>query len=377
MTGMDKATATRAAQRDDAVNGVRAIAVVAIMAHHHMPPDFFSFNVAKAFNALVIATGAYFFAGAVLGEGLALNDASMSVRARACARLIGRQIVRTWPLVAFTVALYVALGFVDGGALTRQVHRTWWLYLLEMGNVPKLLYGDQAFPGHLWVIAAQNQVAILIAMLMLATNLKTLERALPAIILAGFTLRLALTIAFMPGHPAWALEGAWSVVDVVGIGMLARFALQHENTRGGLRRTAWTSTVLAILLWVVLPNWNATYYALAPLIITMASVGAIMTVTDAARRARSSASLLCHPVPVFIGKMGLCLFLTHPFVNTVIVLAWPKLTGSIIPWWGLAALGPALSFPFAWLVHIHVERPTIALRASIGRPATPQKVASA
>lgn len=364
-----------APRRDDAVNGVRAIAVVAIMAHHYMPPDFFSFNVAKAFNALIIATGGYFFAASALAEQASLNSGMMRTRLAACLRLVTRQVVRTWPLVAFTVALYVLLGFVDGGPLTRQIHTTWWLYLLEMGNVPKLLYGDQAFPGHLWVIAAQNQVALLIALIMVATSLRTLERALPAIVLAGFTLRLALTMAFMPLHPAWALEGAWSVIDVIGIGMLARLALQHESTRGGLRRTALTSAMLATLLWIELPNWNATYYALTPLIVTMVSVAAVMTVTDPARRARSSASLLCHPVPVFIGKMGLCLFLTHPFVNTVVILGWPLLTGAAIPWWGLAILGPALSFPFAWLVHIFIERPTISLRASVGKTKKAELVA--
>lgn len=365
VTGIGKTR--QAPKRDDAVNGVRAIAVVAIMAHHYMPPDFFSFNVAKAFNALIIATGGYFFAASALAEQASLNSGMMRTRLAACLRLVTRQVIRTWPVVAFTVALYVLLGFVDGGTLTRQIQTTWWLYLLEMGNVPKLLYGDQAFPGHLWVIAAQNQVAVLIALIMLATSLRTLERALPAIILAGFTLRLALTTAFMPLHPAWALEGAWSVIDVVGIGMLTRLALQHESTRGRLRRTALTSAMLATLLWIVLPNWNATYYALTPLIVTMVSVAAIMTVTDAPRRSRSSASLLCHPVPVFIGKMGLCLFLTHPFVNTVIVLAWPQLTGGTMPWWGLAILGPALAFPFAWIVHVVIERPTINLRASVGK----------
>ena len=365
--GKSGKTAAAPVKRDDAVNGVRAIAVVAIMAHHYMPPDFFSFNVAKAFNALLISIGGYFFAGAAMAERHALDDTTFRSRASACGRLIVRQIVRTWPLVSFTVALYVMLGYFDGGELTRQIHSTWWLYLLDLGNVPKFMLGDRAFPAHLWTVAAQDQVVVLIALLLMATNLRTLERWLPAIIAVGFLLRGVLAAILMPQHPSWALEGPWSVIDVVGIGMLARFALQHENTRGRLRRAAWTSSTLAALLWVVLPNWNATYYALAPLIITLISVGAIMSVTDAARRSRSSRSLLCHPAAVFLGKMGLCLFLTHPFVNTVIVLGWPHLTGSRIPWWGLAILGPSIAIPFAWLVHVCIEQPTITLRAKLGK----------
>lgn len=353
------------ARRSDALNGVRGIAVIAIMAHHYLPPDFFTFNVAKAFNALLITIGGYFFASAILNEAPALSpETTVGVRAGAAGRLLARQMLRVWPLLAFMVLLYVALALVDGGELTRQILSTWWLYLLEMGNVPKLIYGGRAFPAHFWTIAAQDQVLLMLALILTLGGTRALRRALPAMIVGGFSVRLAAILLFMPTHPAWALEMPYSVVDVACLGVLARFAVDDAGSRGRVRRIAYTTSVLTALVWVILPNTDAAFYSLAPACLSSLAVGVVLTATDPRRSAALASSALASRPIVFLGTIGLSIFFLHPFVNTLVLLAWPKVFGSTMPWWLFAAACPGLAILGAWGMHTVLERPLMGMRRS-------------
>ena len=352
---------SRTPVRENAVVGLRGITVVAIMAHHYMPPDFFSFNVAKAFNALLITIGGYFFAGAVLRESPALDADRVGARIGAVGRLLSRQLLRVWPLIAFVIALYVGLALVDGGTLTTQILSTWWLYLLEMGNLPKVLYGGQAFPAHFWTIAAQDQVIVLLGLLLVAVGLRRLRAWTPWIIVCGFVVRVVSTLVFMPSDPALALEMPWSVMDVVCVGMLARFAVETPGARGQVRRTAYTGSLLCALAWVVVPNTNAAFYGLTPLTLSLLAAGLVVGATDE-MRGEAMTRAVCHPVLVFLGRIALSLFFLHPFVNAVLLLAWPHATGSLMPWWLFPVVGPAVAVPCAWAMHVAIERPLLDAR---------------
>lgn len=355
-------SASTTPRRSDAIVGLRGLTVIAIMAHHYMPADFFSFNVAKAFNALLIAIGGYFFAGFMLREQSSLDSGSVLERAGAVGRLLARQVARIWPLLAFVIALYVGLAYVDGGELTGQILSTWWLYLINLGNVPKLMYGAQAFPAHFWTIAAQEQVIALVGLGMILVGLSGLRKALPWLIVGGLVVRIASIIAFMPGNSALALEMPWSVLDIVCVGMLARLAVDDPSVRGRTRRGAYTGALLVALAWVVLPNTNAAFYGLVPLCLALLAVGIVLTATDD-MRADAMTRAICHPVLNFLGTIALSLFFLHPFVNTVLVLAWPHLTGSLMPWWAFAIVGPAVAIPCAWAMHVAIERPLLSARS--------------
>ena len=348
-------------RRSGAIVGLRGLTVIAIMAHHYMPADFFSFNVAKAFNALLIAIGGYFFAGFMLREADALDSGSVVDRTSAVGRLLVRQVLRVWPMLAFVIALYVGLSMVDGGELTTQVQTTWWLYLIDLGNVPKVMYGAEAFPAHFWTVAAQDQVILLVGLAMIASGLAGLRRALPWLIVGGLAVRIAAIVTFMPDSPALALEMPWSVLDIACVGILARLAVEDPKARGRTRRTAYTGALLTGLAWMALPNTNAAFYGLVPLCLALVAVGLVLTATDE-MRSDALTKAICHPVLNFLGTIALSLFFLHPFVNTVLVLAWPHLTGAAITWWAFAIVGPALAIPCAWGMHIAIERPLLSTR---------------
>lgn len=349
------------AKRSQAIVGLRGLTVVAIMAHHYMPADFFSFNVAKAFNALLITIGGYFFASAMMRETDALDSGSFLERGKAAGRLFLRQIQRVWPLLAFVILLYVGLAVVDGGTLTTQILSTWWLYLIDLGNVPKVMYGAEAFPAHFWTVAAQDQVILLVAIAMTAFGFSRFRNALPWIIAAGFIARVAATLAFMPENPALALEMPWSVLDVACIGMLARLATDDAAKRGAVRRGSYTAAAIVAFVWMALPNTNASFYGMVPLAFSLLSVGLVLSATDE-MRGGAMAKAICHPAIVFLGTIGLSLFFLHPFVNTVLLLAWPKMTGELMPWWAFAVVGPMIAIPAAWAMHVAIEKPLTGRR---------------
>jgi peptidoglycan/LPS O-acetylase OafA/YrhL len=352
-----------AVRRSDAVNGIRGIAVVAIMAHHYLPTDFFSFNVAKAFNALLITIGGYFFASAMLKEEAALSSSSMATRMGAAKRLLTRQVLRVWPLIAFVIGLYVLLAVVDGGELTKQIYHTWWMYLLEMGNVPKLIYGGQAFPAHFWTIAAQDQILVLIAGVLTVGGIPLLRRSLPWLIATGFAVRLGAILAFMPEHPAWALEMPYSVLDVACLGILARITVEDPTARGPVRRAAYTTAAITAAVWTVLPNTNASFYSLVPMALASLAVGLVLTATDPKRSEAMASGVLSNRTLVFLGTIGLSVFFLHPFVNVVIQLAWPKAFGSMIPWWLYVLIAPGIAIAGAWAMHVCLERPLMRARS--------------
>ena len=358
---------TAPTRRSDAVNGVRGIAVIAIMAHHYLPSDFFSFNVAKAFNALLITIGGYFFAAAMLKESDALGSTRAKDRFGACVRLLTRQVLRVWPLIAFVIGLYVVLALVDGGELTTQILSTWWMYLLEIGNVPKLLYGGQAFPAHFWTIAAQDQILLAVACVLWIGGVDLLRRALPWLVAAGFLVRLGAILAFMPEHPAWALEMPYSVLDVACLGIMARLAVEEAGSRGRIRRAAYTTSAITTGVWVVLPNTNASFYSLVPIALASLAVGVVLTATDPKRADAMASGVLSNRALVFLGTIGLSVFFLHPFVNVVIQLAWPKLTGSMMSWWLHVLVAPGIAILGAWAMHVTLERPLMRARSAGGR----------
>lgn len=355
------------AKRSQAVVGLRGLTVIAIMAHHYMPADFFSFNVAKAFNALLITIGGYFFANAMIRETEALDSDSFIERGKASGRLFLRQIQRVWPLLAFVILLYVGLAVADGGTLTTRILSTWWLYLIDLGNVPKIIYGAEAFPAHFWTVAAQDQVILLTAFAMTAFGFTRFRNALPWIIAAGFVSRVVATLAFMPENPALALEMPWSVLDVACIGMLARLATDDATRRGAVRRGAYTAAAIVGFVWMAMPNTNASFYGMVPLAFSLLSVGLVLSATDE-MRGGAMARAICHPWLVFLGTIGLSLFFLHPFVNTVLLLAWPKMTGALMPWWAFAVVGPMIAIPSAWAMHVVIEKPLTGRRKAAGTP---------
>jgi peptidoglycan/LPS O-acetylase OafA/YrhL len=291
--------------------------------------------------------------------------------------LAGRQL-RIWPVLFIVVGLFIGLAYVDGGSLTGQIKTTWPYYLFYLGNIPKLMYGAEAFPSHLWVIGVQEQWIVAFCLTVMAVGVKGFRKLLWPLVGFGVAARLAGILAYMPEHPSWALETPFAVLDALALGMLARFAIEEKVTRGRLRRLTWAALLLSITAWVFLPNSNAAYFTLVPLATSLLTSFLIVTLTDEARGQRAYQAFFGNPLLVMLGRMSLSAFLLHPFINTVIRLVFTNYTGVEMPWWLLSIVGPVASFGVAYVFWLAIETPLRNARARMkGAPRPPAPAAPA
>lgn len=347
----------------DAIRGLRGISVIGILAHHYFPRDYFSYNLGKIFTYLIIAIAGYFFTQLFLANRADLDAPSLRKRAASAAALVWLQFIRTWPLIAVVIVLYIGLGIIDGGELTTQVFHTWWMYLVGLGNVPKFVWGADAFPSHFWAVGAQDQAFVILAAIMVFAGYSRFAGVLPWIIGIGIAFRTVSCLFLMPDYPAWALETPLSVIDVIALAIWTRFGIERPELRGILGRHLLTSALILFLVWAVLPNTNTAFYGLVPVMVTAFAMWLLLSVSDEKRAGNWQKSLLCAPALVFMGRIALCVFFINPLVGAALNLAWLPLFHQHLPWWGLAFLGTAVSLPLAWLLHIGVERPLLRKRS--------------
>jgi peptidoglycan/LPS O-acetylase OafA/YrhL len=350
-----------ARKRDSAVDGLRGLMLLIIVTTHYVPTSFFSGNIARPAAAIMLAVTGYFFMAVVerdprFGGGLAK-------RCGAILSLLAQRHMRIWPTLAGVILLYVGLGFADPGPTTSQIHRTWPLYLSYMGNVVKMLYEGQAFPAHFWLISAQEQFLLIVLLVLVVIPLDRLRPLLKAALVVGVAARFVGCLLFMPDHPALATESPLAVADALALGMLCRVAISGKISLTKLRRSFTIAAIATFFGWAALPNTYAVYFGLLPLFAALVGCLVICLMADEVRGRRFERAMLSWPALVVLGQMSLSLFLLHPFVNTLINLAFARATGELMPWWMLALVGPPLSILLAYIYFRTVEVPIRRLRA--------------
>ncbi len=363
---MSGLTPRRAVRSDATIDGLRGLAMLAIVTTHYLPTEFFAFNVARPVSAIMLVVTGYFLATVMLREGV-LDGATVRARLGGIVSLLALRHVRVWPVLVIVVLFYVVLGVVDGGELTTQIVRTWPLYLGYMGNVAKMLHEGQTFPAHFWLISAQEQWIALTLAAAAVLGAARLPRYLWWMVAVGIGYRIVACALLMPDHPAVATETPFAVADALALGMLARFAVERLQSRAQLVRLAWAAAAASLLAFSMLPNTPASYFGIVPLTTALVGCAVVVTLTDPMRAPRLARSVLGHPVFVVLGQMSLSLFLIHPLVNTLIYLGYGATTGAVMPWWALAVVGPPLSLLAGFAFFRMIEVPIRQMRRSAAR----------
>ncbi len=370
------APAKPADRRAGTVDGLRGIAILLVVIYHYIPTQFFSFSLGKPINSILFVVAGFFFAALLIKNRIAL-DAPLAVRWAIVRRVLMGRHLRIWPAFALIVGFYMVLALIDGGALTQQIWSTWPYYLAYLGYVPRWAYEANAFPSHLWVISAQETLIFAFSAALVTTGLKRVQTFLWPLVAIGIASRLFGTALLMPLHTSMALETPLAVLDPLVLGMIVRFGLDRTRMRSQLRRRLMLGIVFAIALWIVLPNWNMTYFTLAPLLSALATALVMTLSADEIRGRRIAAAGLSSPWLVFLGRISFGLFLLHPLINTVLRLGYTDVTGVEMPWWALLGVGPTISIGAAVLFARFVELPLRRLANRVGKTALPTPRTSA
>ncbi len=362
------APAKKSDRRTGTVDGLRGIAILLVVIYHYVPPEFFSFSLGKPINSILFVVAGFFFAALLLKNRKAL-DAGFAERIATLRGLLISRHLRIWPALALIVGFYLVLSLIDHGALTQQIRSTWPYYLTYLGYVPRWAYEQQAFPSHLWVVSAQETLILAFCAAFALFGLKAVRKSLWVLVAIGIASRMIGTATLMPLHTSMALETPLAVLDPLVLGMIVRFGLERTGIRSQLRRRLILSLIVTLAIWVVLPNWNMTYFGFAPLLSALATALAMTLSADEIRGRRIAAAGLSSPWLVFLGRISFGLFLLHPLVNTILRLSYTAITGVEMPWWALLAIGPALSIGAATLFARYFELP---MRRFAGRQRAPR-----
>ena len=345
-----------------AVNGLRGLAIVLVVIYHYIPTQFFSFSLGKPINSILFVVAGFYFAALLTKYDTALNG-SFRNRLNVAADLLLRRHVRIWPPLAIVVGCYLGLSLIDDGALTQQIRTTWPYYLTYLGYVPRWAYESRAFPGHLWVVSAQETLLFLFFGVIVVGGLRRMQRSLWMLVLIGFGCRLVGSALFFPDHPSMALETPLAVLDALCLGMLVRFKLVRRRTHYRLRRLLVLGVIGVGVALALLPNTDMTYFGLAPMLSALATALIMIVSADEVRGRRIAASMLASPLLGFLGTISFSLFLLHPLVNTLLRLSYTRISGVEMPWWALFATGVPLSIGAAWIFSRAIEDPLKRARA--------------
>jgi peptidoglycan/LPS O-acetylase OafA/YrhL len=352
--------------RENAVNGLRGLMLLLIVTTHYVPSSFFSGNLARPAAAVMLAVTGYFFM-TILEREPAAFEGTLRERIGAAVRLLLSRHMRIWPVMAGVVLMYVALGFLDPSPITTQIHGTWPLYALYMGNVVKMMFEGSAFPAHFWLISAQEQFVVIALAASIIGGTRRLGTFLKIAIVVGVVGRVIGAILWMPDHPALATESPFAIADAVALGMLCRIAIAGGESKTRMRRRVMMGIIVTTAVWAAVPNTYAAYFALVPFITALIGCLFILLLADEVRVRRLNLGLLASPLFVLLGQMSLSLFLIHPLVNTVINLSYARATGELMPWWMLALAGPPLSIVVAYAYFRVVEVPIRQYRTRASR----------
>ena len=326
------------------IDGLRAVAVLAVVAYHAAPsllPGGFA-----GVDVFFVISG-YLISGIVIREAEAARFSLL--------HFYGRRIRRLFPallvvLAAVTAAAWLLMPAQDLARYARHLLASIlfvpnFLFLQESGYFAETI-GDNALL-HLWSLGVEEQFYLLWPpLLYLMARIRRIGLGIALLAALSFAAHLhygwaAPTVAFYSPLPrAWELLAG------------AALAYGASGARGSrrLRSAASVAGALSLLATFLLLDEQAlpAWWPLLPV------AGSILLI-GAGGDALVNRHLLARPLSVLIGLISYPLYLWH----------WPLLafasilTLELLPWIArLAAV--ALSFPLAWLTWRLVERPARA-----------------
>lgn len=338
----------------DAFDGVRAIAVLLVIAFHShfmlggIPLGPLSGLVLSGW----IGVDVFFALSGFLITGILIRSAG---KPQAFRSFYIRRFLRIVPLYYGLVTLVLGSRALAGVAPTNPV----WSYYAFVVNFFMADTPEDFALDVTWSLSVEEQFYVLWPALVMLTSRRVLVAAIVAIALASPAIR-----AFVY-DPELVRSELWWRLDGLAIGGLGA-VLWHARAAWAVRAArvlAWPGLglLLALILLGVSSRhsfgWAVGGYSLTSIVVT------VVLLAIASRGVPRLRGLLTLPPLVQIGRVSYGMYLLHPFVLAGLTLVWAKLPAGA-GWVTLLTLvvPPALTTGIAVLVFRTIEAPILGLK---------------
>jgi peptidoglycan/LPS O-acetylase OafA/YrhL len=326
--------------RIDGLDGLRALAVIAVVAFHLRPAA-----VPGGFLgvSLFFTLSGYLIVGRLADERE--RDGGIDLRG-----FWGRRIRRLLPASLLTLALVAAV-WQGAGWSTRDIGSNLSAALLDVANwfqivhhVPYGVSADSSPVLHFWSLAIEEQAYLLLPLVALCCRRRShLVAALIALLLAS-----AAATAMWAGDATVVYYSTATRVGEIVLGGLLAVLLARWRPRRTLALTAAGSASVVLLGWLVMRTSLATagYYRGGLLAVGAVSAIAVM----ATARSTSLGRVLGWAPLALIGQISYGIYLFH----------WPILVGlrqAGVTGWRVDAITVAATLAAAMLSYSLVEQP--------------------
>ncbi|MEL7466309.1 MAG: acyltransferase family protein [Pseudomonadota bacterium] len=328
------------------IDGLRAIAVLAVIANHFsrdvLPSGYLGVDMFFVISGFVIT------ASVMRAEGTSLGDFALAFYARRVKRLL--------PALAFCVLVTsLMVAALDEYAL-RPLH-TGAAALLGVSNVYLAFEGVGYFSDsaemnaflHTWSLGVEEQFYLLFPLafwlLYARRGTRSGYRLFIAFVAMGAVVSFALFAALYESHQSYAYYLAPMRAWELGAGVLAYAALNRFSRLGDRMRGALSVFALAVIVLTM-----ATPAASAPLSAFAVVAATALSLVSLNRRTGSVAVALTWRPAVYIGMISYSLYLWH----------WPVLTLGRLTYGVTPLTAPillAITFAVATFSYRFIERP--------------------
>jgi peptidoglycan/LPS O-acetylase OafA/YrhL len=334
-----------------ALDGLRALAVLAVFAEHFTYNEF-----VRGWGPGTIGVRTFFVLSGFLITSILLAERGTATPKRLAMRFYIRRALRLAPAFYVAIGLAALLGIAG-------MRSDWWIHGLYLSNFQIMVEERWTGAGHFWTLAVEEQFYLLWFPLVVLAPRRWLLPAVAACILLAPAFRSAIPLGaspfvnvMLPGQIDSLAAGALVALARIrpGLRRLDRFLLSRATLFA-----AWTAVLVAsapiegksaVLSWVALPS-----------LISLAAASLVRICVEG--RARILAPL-CHPVMIRIGKRSYGLYIFHYLVPPFLFAYVPaiEVLGDGVWKGGRVAIWVALTFLLAELSWRYVERPFLRLK---------------
>jgi peptidoglycan/LPS O-acetylase OafA/YrhL len=386
MTGPDAPRPPASAEIIPALDGVRGLAILLVLAHNLNPFEG-SDRLLQQWTELVANFGwvgvqLFFVLSGFLISGILLDTRGTPTYYRS---FFGRRILRIFPLyygfLVLCLVIVPLLGLAPDRLLADREHRVWlWIYLVNWAE--PLGAGVAAFP-HFWSLAVEEQFYLVWPFVVSRTTPRRLLQVVAVLVIVAFASRLALRLAGAGDGGPYMFTICR--MDALGLGGAVAALLRIPAYRAHVVRWRGAITVAAGVLFVVgffathgypragYPDQTLGYSILA---FTL-SVLVLLAVLDHERGRGLVGAILENGVLRSFGKYSYAIYLFHQPLNQMI--GTPLLHRLLPQGVGIKAgsvyivSGTAVSYALAFLSYHGYEKHFLALKRYFpsGRPSNP------